>query len=218
MLRFRPPIVLVACLGTCLLVASQAQASTVTLTFDELPTQAADGLTFSGVTFGFTEDGVSSTDAQYNTPGPDPAQYLSSPVLSGPLNPSVAMQLLMTFAVPIATLDFGIALNTLDAETPGATLAVYDDQGNLLNSYEIETSVVVSGGFSEALFSYGDSSIPGSLSGAAIGKAALTFPSTLPADLFAIDNVTFVTTPEPGTGLGLLSGIAILIAVSKRTS
>ncbi len=188
------------------------------LTFDELPTQPVDGLTFAGVTFGFTENGIASNDAQYDTAGPNPAMFLSTPVLAGPLSPSLVVQLLMTFESPVATLDFGLALDTVDSESPGAILTVFDSLGNVLNTYDINTGVLVSGGFSEALFSYGDPSIPGSLTGPAIGKAALTFPSTVPADLFAVDNLTFAGVPEPGSWTVVLLGIGGIAAFVRKTS
>jgi hypothetical protein len=201
-------------LSAGLFITTQTQAGPVVFTFDELPTQAVDGLTFGGVTYHFTEDGIASTDAQYDTPGPSPALFLSPPVLSGPLIPSVAIQLLMSFEVPILTLDFGIALDTVDTETPGASLTLFDGQGNLLNTYNINTSVQIVNGFSEAQFSYGDPSIPGSLAGPAIGSAALTFPTNLAPDLFAIDNLTILETPEPMSWVIVLTGI-LMIALSR---
>ncbi len=210
---------LIVLIGIALLFGSQAKSGPVMLTFDELPMQPANGLTFAGVTFGFTEDGVPSTDAQYDVPGPSPALYLSSPVLGGPLSPSVVMQLLMSFDTPVVTLDFAIALDTLDSETPGANLTLYDGQGNVLNTYDINTSVLIANGFSEALFSYGDPSILGSLSGPPVSQAALTFPLNVTADLFAIDNLTLVETPEPATWIyvpGGMAGIAALALLRRR--
>src|SRR5262249_7821398 len=46
------------------------------LTFDELPFQPVNGLTYQGVTFGFTINGVASTDAHYHGSGPGQLKYV----------------------------------------------------------------------------------------------------------------------------------------------
>ena len=46
-------------------LALYGTASAFSLSFDELPMQPVDGLSYQGVAFGFTVGGVNSTDAYY---------------------------------------------------------------------------------------------------------------------------------------------------------
>ena len=71
--------------------ASQAHAvvATTTITMDDLPAQAVNGLVHpKGVTFGFTLGGVGSTLARYNTSGPGSQTYVNDPSIEGPTSSS----------------------------------------------------------------------------------------------------------------------------------
>jgi hypothetical protein len=76
--------------------ANPALAARVTLTFDELAPQPADGLSFMGVTFGFTVGGNPSTDARYGGSGPGQICFVQDPSLEG----DAAGTLQLDFAVP----------------------------------------------------------------------------------------------------------------------
>src|SRR5262249_3375462 len=74
------------------------------LTFDELPFQPVDGLSYKGVTFGFTVNGQPSTDANYHSFGPGKLTYVQDPSLEG----NTLGTLTLTFAKPTTVLQFGL--------------------------------------------------------------------------------------------------------------
>lgn len=149
-----------------------------TLTFDELPFQPVDGLSFSGVTFGFQLGGAPSTDANYGAFGPGFITFVQDPSLEG--NPAGVLTL--TFAQPTTVLEFGIARNCLCTLTPGVSVEVFKPgvAGRSRRVVTQTTSPVVL--YSEALFGY---------SGPAIQTAVITFPSPGLAGRFALDNLKF---------------------------
>ena len=65
---------LILFIGLILALSSGASAQVTTLTFEELPLQQVDGLSFMGGTFGFTVNGLPSADARYNSSGPFASQ------------------------------------------------------------------------------------------------------------------------------------------------
>ena len=89
-------------------------------TFDELPTQSVDGLSLKGVTFQFQVGGVSSTDATFNATSVGTSTFLNDPVLEG----TTSGVLTLNFASPVTSLQFGVALSTLDPLRPGAAANV----------------------------------------------------------------------------------------------
>ena len=73
----------VLCLLALMLFAFSAPALAerplTTLTFDEFPSQPANGLSFNGVTFGFHPE----ADARYGAGGPGNILYVQDPSLEG---------------------------------------------------------------------------------------------------------------------------------------
>jgi hypothetical protein len=157
---------------------AQAAKPVTTLTFDELSLQPVDGLSFSGVTFGFQIGGVPSADANYGGFGPGSITFVQDPSLEG----SSDGVLTLTFDQPTTVLEFGIARSCICTLTPGVSVELFKPgaAGRSRGVMTMTTSPVVS--FSEALFSY---------SGPAIGTAVITFPSSGLASRFALDNLKF---------------------------
>ena len=164
-----------------LISAGSAEAA-VTLTFDELPTQPVDGLSYSGVTFGYTIDGVPSTDATYNGIGPGSLTYLQDSALEG----NTQGVLTLDFISPIDQLEFGIALNTYSATTPGYAVSLFDESLVLVGTYYGDMNPLIL--WSEDQFMY---------SGASVSRAVIGFNEQV-ARRFAIDNLTFNTAADTG--------------------
>jgi hypothetical protein len=109
--------------ASCLALAPGQPLQAATLTFDELPRQSVDGLNVSGVTFGFTVDGVASGDAYYNHIDPPAAvTYLQGATLEG----NSAGILTFDFADPVARLQFGVDLLYLGTLIPGFTVSLFE--------------------------------------------------------------------------------------------
>lgn len=167
----------------------------ITLTFDELPFQPVNGLTYQGVTFGFKVGGIDSTDANYNSHGPGSITYVQDPSLEG----DAAGTLTLDFLAPTSGLQFGTALSTFNALTPGFIVELFgSDDTTSLGVFPVNTTPLVS--YSEGLFKSND----------LIGKTVINFTGT---GRFALDNLTFSPTPinvipEPASlsllGVGLL--------------
>src|SRR5712692_2441328 len=102
----RISLIVCACLALTCPSAAWAQ---VTLVFDELPFQPVNGVSILGVTFGFTIDGVPSTDANYNSGGPGQITYVQDPSLEG----NASGILILDFDVPTPLVQFGVALSAL---------------------------------------------------------------------------------------------------------
>jgi len=187
--------------GICILfvlMSAGAANAAITLTFDELPTQQIDGLSYSGITFGFKVGGISSTDAVYNGVGPGTLTYLQDPSMEG----TTAGILTLDFSTPTDQLEFGVALNTYDASTLGYAVRLYDPSYQLIDTYFNDTSPLVL--WSEGQFTY---------SGAPVSRAVVGF-NDLAASRFALDNLTINpvnSIPAPGAvllgsfGLGLVN-------------
>jgi hypothetical protein len=177
------------------LMSTGAANAAFTLTFDELPTQPVDGLSYMGVTFGFKVDWVPSTDAVYNGIGPGNLTYLQDPTLEG----TTAGVLTLDFANPTDTLEFGIALNSYNAVSPAYVVKLYDSSGTPIGTFTGDTSPLVL--WSEGQFTY---------SGTMVRRAVIGFNDQA-ANRFAIDNLTINPIPAPGAvllgsfGLGLVS-------------
>lgn len=174
-------------------IACSANAAVTTLDFTELPFQPVDGLSFMGVTFGFRIGVNPSTDANYHSGGPGSVTFVQDPSLEG----NAAGILTLDFARPVDQLQFGVALNTFSAVTPGFKVRLYDPL--YTGVYGVNTSPLVS--FSEGQFMY---------SGAPINMVTIDF-NELVASRFALDNLTFNTIPAPGAiflgsiGLGVVN-------------
>jgi hypothetical protein len=155
-------------------LGSVGQLDTQTLTFDELPFQPVDGLHFKGVTFGFTINGVHSTDAHYDAFGPGVTTYTSDPSLEG----NASGVLTLDFDQPRTFVQFGVALSTNATLPSGATVKLYDPSSALIGVFPVSTSP---GGF---FFTSGQFSYSGSL----VSRAVVSFDSTA-ASRFVVDNL-----------------------------
>lgn len=180
------------------LMSTGAANAAFTLTFDELPTQPVDGLSYMGITFGFKVGGSPSTDAIYNGIGPGMLTYLQDPTLEG----TTSGILTLDFATPTDQLQFGAALSSYYAATPGYTVSLYDPSYQLIGAYSGNTSPLVL--WSEGQFTY---------SGAPVSRAAISFNGQV-ASRFSVDNLTINpvdSIPAPGAvllgsiGLGLVN-------------
>lgn len=194
---------LVACLFIILGLSSAASADPITLTFNELTTRPVQGLTFSGVTFGFTVGGLASQDAVYNRPGPGSLTFVQGAVLEGDANGVLTLN----FAAPTSVLRFGIALTTMNNLTPGFTVQLFDPASQLLGVFSVNTTPLIS--FSEGQFNY---------SGALVGRAVIDFNENFPGiRRFALDNLTIDPVPEPATLLLLGTGLAGVGAAVRQS-
>ncbi len=184
-----------------------ASAAPILIGFDELPTQSADGVNISGVTFGFSLGGNPSAGATYNAELPVATTYLNDRVLLGPLAGVLTLQ----FAAPTPTLQFGFVLNTLDPQQPGAFVELFDASLQSLGSMPVDSDTLMM--FSEGQFTY---------SGIAVSRAQISFNTNAAADTFAIDNLQFEgdptgTPPVPEPGALLLVGSVIAgLGISRR--
>jgi len=188
------------CILLVLMSTGAANAALTTLTFDELPTQSVDGLSYNGVTFGFDVGGNPSADATYNAIGPGTLTYLQDPTLEG----TTAGILSLDFATPTNLLQFGVALNSYNVETGGYVVNLYDPSYALISVLSGNTSPLIV--WSEDLFTY---------SGALISRATIGFNYNNQTNgRFALDNLTInpeSAVPAPGAvllssfGLGLVN-------------
>jgi hypothetical protein len=152
-----------------------AGAAPVTLTFDELPFQPVDGLSFMGVTFHFTVGGVPSTDANYDSGGPGTITYVQDPSLEG----DAAGTLTLDFDAPTPVLQFGVALLSGAPLAAGCSVELFDSDLASLGVIDVATASIIS--FTEGRFSY---------RGRPVSRAVITFNSDRAAR-FAFDNLTF---------------------------
>ena len=164
-----------------LMSAATTQAAS-TLTFDELPHQSVDGLSYGGVTFGFTVGGSPSTDAYYGAGGPGALTYLQGGSLEG----NAQGILTLDFASPTNLLEFGIALTTTTPLTGAYTVELFDKSLGSVGIMSENTNPLVY--WSEDKFSY---------SGTPVSRAVIDF-NEQHARRFAIDNLSTNTIPAPG--------------------
>ena len=162
-----------------LIVVAWSQVATaappITLTFNELPFQPVDGLSFMGVTFHFTVNGVPSGDANYDSGGPGRITYVQDPSLEG----NAAGTLTLDFDTPTPVVQFGVALSTFAPLAAGSTVELFDSTLTSLAVLDVATAGIVS--FTESRFSY---------HGQPISRVAITFNGHA-ALRFALDNLTF---------------------------
>ncbi len=191
------------CVVICVLIglmSAGAADAAVTLTFDELPTQPVNGLTYNGVTFGFTVGGNASTDAVYNGIGPGSIAYLQDPTLEG----NAAGVLTLNFAQPTDLLQFGVALNSFNPVTAAYSVKLFDASLSAIGTFSENTYPVVL--WSEDLFSY---------SGTPIGRAVIAFNAQA-ANRFAVDNLSVNTIPAPGAILLGSIGVGLVNWLRRR--
>jgi hypothetical protein len=185
---------IVSCILLVLMSAGAVNAA-VTLTFDELPTQPVNGLSYMGVTFSFRVGGILSDDAVYNGIGPGTLTYLQDPTLEG----TTAGILTLDFAAPTDTLEFGVALNSYDSVAQAYVVRLYDSSYSVIGTFYENTSPLVL--WSEGKFTY---------NGVMVSRAVIGFNEQA-ASRFALDNLTINPIPAPsavflgGFGLGLVN-------------
>ncbi len=190
-----PTALFTACLLLSIAWASSAGAALIT--FDELPSQPADGVSLQGADFQFTIGGIPSTDAQFNSLafGSNTTVSLQGSTLAG----SATGVLTIDFAQPISLLSFNLARLT-NLTTTGATVSLFDSALTGFASTSVTIGNVVT--FSEAFYSYSGST--------PVKRAVLTFNAAA-GPRFAIDNLAFTpqAVPELGTFLAgvLLTGV-----------
>ena len=191
-----------------LVLSSSARAVPITLTFDELPPLTpVNGMSVSGVTFGFTVGGMPSSDALYNCGAfgicPPASAFIQPPSLEG----NAAGILTLDFPVPSTLLSFGVVRNTFDPLTPGASVTLLLPELALIRILWVDMSPM-GFGFSEGLFSYSG--------GELISRASIAFPNPQLGNRFAIDNLAFELIPEPTSVLLLGTGLAVVALAVRR--
>jgi hypothetical protein len=161
-------------------VTAVAQTPTV-ITFNELPPQPVNGLTFSGVTFFFNVGGVPSTDATFGGVGPGSILFVQDPSLEG----DAFGTLWILFDSPTGTpyLVFGLARSTLETLRPGALVDLFDTNFCFIKRKALRTYPYVI--FSENLFNSPPTTTP------PIRLARIVFRYADLATRFALDNLTY---------------------------
>jgi hypothetical protein len=185
----------------------EVQAAPVIITFDELPFQSVDGLSFKGVTYDFKIDGEDSLDASFNDFGPGNLTFVQDSSLVG----DIAGILTLDFAEAVNNLEFGVALDTFRTVASGVEVELFDRALSSLGITPIETSSLIE--FSEGLFSY---------SGAPVLRAVVDF-NEKKASRFAFDNLSYTIATTPDTGVetpepfpGLLGMSIVALGMRKR--
>ncbi|NEQ63569.1 MAG: hypothetical protein F6K53_42205 [Moorea sp. SIO4A1] len=125
---------------------SNNSTNTTVLTFDQLPLQPVDDLSFMGVTFSDTPIEPIVIDFK------DAAAFVKDS-----LEGNAAGILTQDFDALVSDLEFGVALNTLATLKPGFTVELFDDS-TLVNTIPVDTSSLPS--LTEGLLSLFDSDIP----------------------------------------------------------
>ena len=173
---------------TGLLLTANPEARAVvgagtTITFSELPAGPVNGLSVGGVTFGFTINGLASSDATFgSTAGPGPTPFNSPPHLEG----STLGLLMLDFASPIVFLQFGSHLSIESDVTSALGVQLYDSSMTPLGGL-LSVDMIRSPNFAGGRFEY---------DGPAARHAAIQFKDQA-ATRFTIDALTFVPVPEP---------------------
>ncbi|MFQ5946562.1 MAG: FecR domain-containing protein, partial [Anaerolineae bacterium] len=160
-------------------------------TFDEDPPGSVpvDGLTFEGVTYGFTVGGVSSTDATFGGLGPGQTLFVQDPSLEG----NASGVLTLDFTSPVSHLGFGLDRNISSPLTPGSNVTLTAADGSVIGTFDLNTATF------EGLFVY---------DGSPASRAVVTFPSAATAPRFALDNLAIIgggliSLEGPGAGLSV---------------
>lgn len=186
-------VALAALLGSTGVSAGNPEAGSIQrLTFDELPFQPVDRLSFRGVTFNFTVGSSPSLDANYNSGGPGQLVFVQDPSLEG----NATGVLTLTFNEPTNVLAFGAALARGGTLRTGFTVELFAPDGHSRSITAVRTRSLR--GFTEGRFSY---------TGLAVKRAVIQF-NLYVAPRFAFDNLSYQgtdtaplplpTTPDAG--------------------
>lgn len=174
--------------GVALGFAASAQASPLTLTFDEIATPVPGGIESNGVTFSLEVGMAPSNDLTYGHSGLGDLTFVQGKVLEG----DAAGVLTIDFSQPTDIVEFGLAINTITTpDFHAADVELFDTSLQSLGVTPLLTSSLLT--FSEGSFAY---------SGPDVMRVVIDFDDAIPAlpPRFAIDNLTFepgVAAPEP---------------------
>ena len=194
---------------TGLLLTANPEARAVvgagtTITFSELPAGPVNGLSVGGVTFGFTINGLASSDAIFGaTAGPGPTPFNSPPHLEG----NTLGLLMLDFASPIVFLQFGSHLSVETNVTAALGVQFYDSSMMPLGSV-LSLDMTRSPNFAGGRFEY---------DGPEARHAAIQF-NKLVATRFTIDTLTFVPVPEPMLAWLIVPALAGGIYLRRRSA
>ena len=184
------------------LLLGLGNASATTITFTELSTRNANGMSLSGVTFNFKIGGTDSSEAIFNYTGPGPTTYTADPGLEG----NTAGTLRLDFGTAVGSLQFGVALSTTATLANGFTVSLYDPSALFISM----STIGVSPGsftFTSGQFNY---------AGGPVARADVTFNNTA-ASRFMFDNLSFEPTSVPDSGSTfVLLGAGILACQAGR--
>ena len=175
----------------CLLMAAflfggAGRSAADIITFDELPQQPVNGLTVKGVTFHYTEDGSPSNAAVFGGTGPGNLTYVQDPSLTGPSDGTLSF----TFANPVTSFQFGLAVDSFSSLKDGASVTLSNGATQVGVFSQSLTPLIT---FAEGLFAY---------SGSPVNQAVVTFDSE-DSQNFAFDNLQFSGAVETGPGGGI---------------
>ena len=186
--------------GTC---DTTAVGAPTTLDFSEIPFQSVDDLAYAGVTFDFKVNGVDSSDAFYNSFGPGALTYVDDPSLTG----DAAGILRLDFDSPTSVINFGLALNTASALSPGFRVELFSPNLTPLGETLVDVFPTAGAlGFSENRFQY---------SGAPVSRAVIRFD--LQPGNFALDNLSFQPVPEPTTFVFSTIALLAFVFLARRS-
>ena len=179
-----------------LALVSSTTAATVTLTMDEVASQAINGLTVSKGGESFTFSNPSGT-LFYNSGGPGSVTFVQDPSIQGTTAPFG-----IAFALPVYSIRFGLAELISAPVTGMATVNLFFNSVVPFATISFNSSLVDP--FAEGQFTF---------SGGPVSNILIT-PNVGPSNL-AFDNLTVNTTPEPSTfamlvGAGALAAARIL--------
>ncbi len=174
-----------------------------TLEFDEFgsspPDIFADGLSIEELTFGYTPGEGSSDQAIYNGSFSQESVFLSGDSLEG----NVGGELTIAFDIPTNMLQFDAAVDG-DGSTSFMKVELFGDTGNSMGEEMVPLYQILNGGLSEGHYSYYNPLDGGYASSAVIGFISST------AEEFYVDNLSYISTPEPASMMLLgLGGIVL---------
>lgn len=158
------------------------------ITFDELPETPLDGVTVSGVTFGFQGANGAFPVALFGTRRLDHQEtsLLSAPWAAG----SASGTLTITFAQAVAAFSFDAAVTGIGPSAVGYSVSLFAN-GSSFATFDTPTTMGGNGGpgaVSEARFSYSDPSRP---------VTSLVINPNAAAFNFIFDDLSYSVVPEP---------------------